>query len=161
MSANFCHKTGCQVQKSLSSGSHFCADHDVTKSGATGENPRKKPQDFSSENPKKMTSLETGDVALSQRIIQQSGKSAPGASTSGSMSASISVPTLSNLTVKPEFRKTSFQPTSTTGRMIPDVPTPEDEEAGGRETWNKKVDFLLSVIGFAVDLSNVSFHDLM
>lgn len=27
-----------------------------------------------------------------------------------------------------------------------------DEE---RETWNKKVSFLLSVIGFAVDLSNV------
>lgn len=24
-----------------------------------------------------------------------------------------------------------------------------------RETWNKKVDFLLSVIGFAVDLANV------
>ena len=26
---------------------------------------------------------------------------------------------------------------------------------GDREVWNKKVDFLLSVIGFAVDLSNV------
>lgn len=25
----------------------------------------------------------------------------------------------------------------------------------GRETWGKKVDFLLSVIGFAVDLANV------
>lgn len=25
---------------------------------------------------------------------------------------------------------------------------------GQRETWNKKLDFLLSVIGFAVDLSN-------
>ena len=24
-----------------------------------------------------------------------------------------------------------------------------------RETWNKKIDFLLSVIGFAVDLANV------
>jgi len=24
-----------------------------------------------------------------------------------------------------------------------------------RETWNKKLDFLLSVIGFAVDLANV------
>ncbi|KAF4524235.1 hypothetical protein B566_EDAN012191 [Ephemera danica] len=28
----------------------------------------------------------------------------------------------------------------------------DDEE---RETWGKKVDFLLSVIGFAVDLANV------
>jgi SNF family Na+-dependent transporter len=31
-----------------------------------------------------------------------------------------------------------------------------DEEGGdNRETWNKKIDFLLSVIGFAVDLANV------
>ena len=30
---------------------------------------------------------------------------------------------------------------------------PPDDEP--RETWNKKVDFLLSVIGFAVDLANV------
>lgn len=28
-------------------------------------------------------------------------------------------------------------------------------EGEPRETWNKKVDFLLSVIGFAVDLANV------
>lgn len=32
-------------------------------------------------------------------------------------------------------------------------PLPMDNEA--RETWAKKVDFLLSVIGFAVDLANV------
>ena len=31
-------------------------------------------------------------------------------------------------------------------------PTPEDAD---RETWGKKVDFLLSIIGFAVDLANV------
>ena len=31
----------------------------------------------------------------------------------------------------------------------------QDEEDDGRETWGKKVDFLLSVIGFAVDLANV------
>lgn len=30
-----------------------------------------------------------------------------------------------------------------------------DEDDGTRETWNKKVDFLLSIIGFAVDLANV------
>ncbi|KAL4223499.1 hypothetical protein ACF0H5_016970 [Mactra antiquata] len=31
----------------------------------------------------------------------------------------------------------------------------EGEEKDNRETWNKKIDFLLSVIGFAVDLANV------
>ncbi|UXI17102.1 brefeldin A-inhibited guanine nucleotide-exchange protein 1 [Sarcoptes scabiei] len=33
--------------------------------------------------------------------------------------------------------------------------TEEEDAFGQRETWNKKLDFLLSVIGFAVDLSNV------
>jgi hypothetical protein len=36
---------------------------------------------------------------------------------------------------------------------------PKDEEvvmsSPGRETWGKKIDFLLSIIGFAVDLANV------
>ena len=30
-----------------------------------------------------------------------------------------------------------------------------EDQREPRETWNKKVDFLLSVIGFAVDLANV------
>ena len=30
-----------------------------------------------------------------------------------------------------------------------------EREDDGRETWGKKVDFLLSIIGFAVDLANV------
>lgn len=31
----------------------------------------------------------------------------------------------------------------------------EGDNPENRETWNKKIDFLLSVIGFAVDLANV------
>ena len=33
--------------------------------------------------------------------------------------------------------------------------TPHAGDGDARETWGKKVDFLLSVIGFAVDLANV------
>lgn len=35
----------------------------------------------------------------------------------------------------------------------PSQSNPSEEE--DRETWGKKIDFLLSVIGFAVDLANV------
>ena len=31
----------------------------------------------------------------------------------------------------------------------------EVEEGGDRETWDKKIEFLLAVVGFAVDLGNV------
>lgn len=33
-----------------------------------------------------------------------------------------------------------------------EVPVPEEQE---REHWGKKIDFLLSVVGFSVDLANV------
>ncbi|XP_076032383.1 sodium-dependent dopamine transporter-like [Oratosquilla oratoria] len=41
--------------------------------------------------------------------------------------------------------------TTTTSVSTPHVGTPDD----GRESWGKSMDFLLSIIGFAVDLANV------
>lgn len=38
---------------------------------------------------------------------------------------------------------------------VVDTKQPESFEEEGRETWGKKIDFLLSIIGFAVDLANV------
>lgn len=44
-----------------------------------------------------------------------------------------------------------MQLTNSTLTSTPQSPV----ETQDRETWSKKIDFLLSVIGFAVDLANV------
>jgi SNF family Na+-dependent transporter len=46
-------------------------------------------------------------------------------------------------------------PNEITALNKPPVSRTLSSEGEPRETWNKKVDFLLSVIGFAVDLANV------
>lgn len=41
------------------------------------------------------------------------------------------------------------------GRRSPTANYPPDEDEADRETWSQGLDFLLSIIGFAVDLANV------
>jgi hypothetical protein len=49
----------------------------------------------------------------------------------------------------------SIPPNEVTALNKPAATRTLSVEGEPRETWNKKVDFLLSVIGFAVDLANV------
>ena len=64
------------------------------------------------------------------------------------LTASLSVPTL-NTCNSQNARKISYDPRRGTTVAIPAI----DPD---RETWRTSTDFLLSVIGFAVDLANVS-----
>lgn len=128
MSANFRHKSDCSVQKSMS-GSHFC---DPEPAGEEGENGEK--------------------VGMESSLLKPSLKGIHPHSATNLMTTSISVP--ASLTVKEirEARASSFQGT---GTPLEQLDQPDGEV--GRETWNKKLDFILSVVGFAVDLSNVCF----
>lgn len=71
---------------------------------------------------------------------------------SSNLASSVSVP----ISLMANSKVTVTTPSSSSsGNAEPETAVTIVAETVDRETWNKKVDFLLSVIGFAVDLANV------
>ena len=141
MSAQFRHESHCtkpQPPKSLSA-SHFC-EGDTTTEGSSATT----------------TSMAGSSLPFPQFRIHPPTTSTNAATiptTTATLTTSTSVPALLSIREdKSEKRKTSHQPIPTPLATFMDSCIPDPD----RETWNKKVDFLLSVIGFAVDLANVS-----
>ena len=64
---------------------------------------------------------------------------------------------MSNLNKKTNLISTDEQSRNdqSLDRQLSTSSSSSSESSTERETWNKKLEFLLSVIGFAVDLSNV------
>ena len=62
-----------------------------------------------------------------------------------STSCPASVNTSTKLSPPPSYKVAVYEANKSEG----------DEEAPDRETWDKKIEFLLAVVGFAVDLGNV------
>lgn len=139
MSASFRHKSDCSVQKSMS-GSHFCDPEPADEGEENGSDGKKNGKKNDTKN------------GMESSLLKPSLKATHPHSATNLMTTSISVP--ASLTVKEirEARASSFQGT---GIPVQQLDQPDGEV--GRETWNKKLDFILSVVGFAVDLSNVRF----
>lgn len=139
MSAQFRHESHCtksQMPKSLS-GNHFCEGDSIRTEGS----------------PATSTSMAGTSLPFPQFRIHPPLTHTSSVSTTATLTTSTSVPALLSIKDdKSEKRKTSHQPTPTPLATFMDSCIPDPD----RETWNKKVDFLLSVIGFAVDLANVS-----
>lgn len=142
MSALFSHESHCnKLPKSLS-GSHFCEGDSVATSVAL------------STKTSMTTSIAGTSLPFPEFRVHPPTNAATTltTTTAPTLTSSTSVPALLSIQDKNEKRKSSHQPTPTPLSNFIDSVIPDPD----RETWNKKVDFLLSVIGFAVDLANVS-----